>query len=103
MRMNLLWRFLVVLSAAAFQAPSTRAAEETDLQRRTDLPPLRYTNASEKIPNYPAGQKWGTLGDSLNQMQLPLAPAESAPHLVTRPEFTHQLWAAEPDILKPIC
>src|SRR5205807_2071423 len=38
-----------------------------------------------------------------NKMQLPLEPAESMKHLVVPEGFDVQLFAAEPDIAKPIC
>ncbi len=95
--------FAVVGFALALSPLAGAAAGEAPLPRRTDLPALRYTNATARIPNYLPGKKWGTQGEAFNDMQLPLSPAESAPHLVTRPEFVHQLWAAEPDITKPIC
>src|SRR5947207_2116570 len=89
--------------AIATVAISASAAEDAELQRRTDLPPLAYTNAPAKIPNYSAGQKPGAPAIFSTQMQVPLSPADSAQHVVTRPGFTRQLWAAEPDIFKPTC
>jgi putative membrane-bound dehydrogenase-like protein len=79
------------------------ASVEPELKPREGLPPLRYTNAPTAIPNYLAGQRWGTLGQAFNQMQLPLSPEESARHIVVPAGFESRLWAAEPDILKPIC
>lgn len=79
------------------------AGVEPALKPRAGLPPLRYTNAPVAIPNYVPGQRWGTLGEAFNQMQLPLSPGESARHLVVPAGFEAKLWAAEPDIRKPIC
>lgn len=76
---------------------------EIALLARTGLKPLEYTNAPAKIPNYPAGKSWGTLGNAFDQMQLPLSPEESARHIVTLPGSEAKLWAADPDITKPIC
>ena len=100
----------VLLSSAivlAVLAPSypTQAGTpaESNLKARAGLPPLPYTNSPAAIPNYLPGEKWGTQGEALSRMQLPLSPAASHPHLVTVPEIRTELWAAEPDILKPIC
>ena len=79
------------------------AGVKPPMQARTGLAPLLYTNAPAPIPNYPAGKNWGTLGATINRMQLPLAPEESARHLVTVDGFTSKLWAADPEINKPIC
>ena len=76
---------------------------EIALLARTGLKPLEYTNAPAKIPNYPAGKSWGTMGNAFDQMQLPLSPEESAKHIVTLPGFEAKLWAADPEITKPIC
>lgn len=65
------------------------------------LPPFQYQPA--KIPNYLAGQKWGTQGDVDGRMQLPLSPAESQRHLTTPVDFQTSLFASEPQIGKPIC
>ena len=99
MNMPCLWSAIV--ATLALLVPTVRAVE-AGMQRRADLPPLQYTNAPATLPNSPAGQK-GAPGEPFSQMQLPLTPADSAAHLVTQPEFTHQLWAAEPDITKPLC
>jgi len=79
------------------------ASAEPPLTAKKGLPPLQYTNAPFKIPNYVAGASWGTMGQALNEWQVPLAPAESAQHIVVPPGFTVKPWAAEPDIFKPIC
>jgi putative membrane-bound dehydrogenase-like protein len=66
------------------------------------LPPFRYTN-SLALPNYLAGARWGTQGDPLRTMQEPLSPEESMKHLVLLPGFQAKLFAAEPQVTKPIC
>ena len=66
------------------------------------LPPFRYTN-SPALPNYLAGARWGTQGDPIRTMQEPLSPEESMKHLVLLPGFEAKLFAAEPDVAKPIC
>ncbi len=64
--------------------------------------PFTYVEAPDKLPNYLAGEKWGTQGQAITQMQAPLSPEESAKRLVVQPGFTTSLFAAEPDITKPI-
>jgi putative membrane-bound dehydrogenase-like protein len=66
-----------------------------------DLKPFRYTEAN--VPYYPAGRPWGTVGEPFRTMQLPLEPAESLRHMVAPAGFEVRLFAAEPDIQKPIC
>jgi uncharacterized protein len=65
-----------------------------------DLKPFSYTAAV--LPNYLPGKGWGTLGEPINQMQLPLEPAESQRHIQVPHGFRAQLFAAEPEITKPI-
>ncbi len=55
------------------------------------------------LPNYVAGARWGTQTDPIRTMQKPLSPAESALHLVLPSGFEAKLFAAEPEITKPIC
>ena len=64
------------------------------------LKPFEFIE-SEPLPNYISGPQWGAQGELIRTMQKPLAPDESAKHLVTPPGFTPQLFAAEPDIFKP--
>jgi uncharacterized protein len=66
------------------------------------LPPFRYTN-SLALPNYLSGARWGTQGDPIRTMQEPLSPEESMKHLVLLPGFQAKLFAAEPQVTKPIC
>lgn len=68
---------------------------------RTDVKPFEFTKAN--VPFYPPGKNWGTTEDGLFNMQLPLPPEESIKHIVTPVGFEPQLFAAEPDIVKPIC
>jgi putative membrane-bound dehydrogenase-like protein len=76
---------------------------EADLVAKKGLPTLAYTNAPFPIPNYPAGERWGVVGEPINKMQLPVTPDESAKRIVLRPGFEAKLWAREPQIFKPIC
>ncbi len=68
---------------------------------RTDVEPFEYAEAN--IPFYPPSRQWGKMGDPIKKMQRPLGPAESLKHLVTPVGFEPQLFAAEPQIGKPIC
>ncbi len=69
----------------------------------TGLPPFSYTESSVDIPNYLPGQRWGTQGAAIRTMQKPLSPEESQRHLVVPPGFEPRLYAAEPEIYKPLC
>lgn len=80
----------------------TSEPSPTRLTPHAGLPPFRYTN-SPALPNYLAGARWGTQGDPLRTMQEPLSPEESMKHLVLLPGFQATLFAAEPQITKPIC
>src|SRR5262249_27502190 len=62
--------------------------------------PFEYVEAN--VPNYLAGKKWGTTGEPIHRMQQPLTPAESMRHLHVPEGFEVQLYAAEPDIARPI-
>jgi putative membrane-bound dehydrogenase-like protein len=66
---------------------------------RKETKPFSYVDA--KIAFYPPGEK-SRGGGNWNQMQLPLAPADSIQHVSVPQGFTVELFAAEPDIGKPI-
>ena len=57
--------------------------------------PFEYQPA--EVPNYVPGSQ-----GRLSVMQRPLSPAESLRRLIVPPEFRVELFAAEPDIRKPI-
>jgi putative membrane-bound dehydrogenase-like protein len=65
------------------------------------LKPFSYQEA--KLPRYVPGAKWGTQGEPITEMQKPVSPAESLPHMAVPKGFHVELFAAEPDIIKPIC
>jgi putative membrane-bound dehydrogenase-like protein len=67
------------------------------------LPPFSYEEAPDEIPNYLPGEKWGTQGEALHKMQRPLPASESIKHLVVPAGFEPRLFAAEPEIFKPLC
>jgi putative membrane-bound dehydrogenase-like protein len=67
-----------------------------------DLPAFRYTDA--RVPFYPAGRSWGTIGEPITKMQLPLSHEESMKHAVHPVGFELQLFASEKELGgKPIC
>lgn len=67
---------------------------------RKDVEPFRYVPA--KVAFYPPGGARNG-GGNWNQMQLPLAPGESQKHLRVPQGFKAELFAAEPEIGKPLC
>src|SRR5262245_40202085 len=92
-------RMLVPIAALLLViAPGATRAQE----RREPTPPkpLEYVDAN--IPYYPPGRTWGTLGEPIRKLQLPLDPAESMKHMRVPPGFDVELFASEPDIVKPI-
>ncbi|WP_406695552.1 PVC-type heme-binding CxxCH protein [Singulisphaera sp. Ch08] len=68
--------------------------------KHQNVKPFAYDEA--KIAFYPPG---GTRqGDGLwNKMQRPVDPAESQKHIIVPEGFTAELFAAEPQIDKPLC
>jgi hypothetical protein len=67
---------------------------------RSDVAPFKYVEAN--VPFYPAGERWGTIGEPFRRMQSPLSADESARHFSTPRDFEVRLFAAEPDIGKPL-
>ncbi len=67
-----------------------------------DLPATEFADAGEGLPNYVAGQKWGTEGDRLKRIPKPLAPADSMRHVHMPEGFDVELFVAEPDLVKPL-
>ncbi len=61
-----------------------------------------YTNAPDAMPNYLAGEKWGTQGGALTRMQMPLSPEASLLRLALPEGFTASLVASEPEVAKPV-
>lgn len=93
---------LVVGTACAGTAPFSASRDITDLKPHTGLPPFEYMEAAGGLPNYQPGGDRARPG-RITQMPKPLSPEESAKHLVTLPGFEAKLFAAEPQINKPIC
>ncbi len=88
--------------AGGFADPNYFAIPEMT-PKRSDVKPFEYVDAPGKIPHYPAGKKWGVLGQSLTKMQRPLPAEESVKHFSTPVGFKVELFAADPDIKKPVC
>lgn len=101
----LAYRFAIAL-AATFALSADELVPATPhvrpLNAKPGARPFSYMEAPDKLPNYLAGEKWGTQGQAITQMQAPMSPEESAKRLVVQPGFTTSLFAAEPDITKPI-
>ncbi|HLX60460.1 MAG TPA: PVC-type heme-binding CxxCH protein [Planctomycetota bacterium] len=88
---------------AAGQGGSGGATVFPDLKPREGLKAPPTKEAEGPIPLYRGGAAFGAAGKTMNTMQAPLSPEESQPHLVVPPGFEVQLYASEPDIVKPIC
>ncbi|MBI3461707.1 MAG: c-type cytochrome [Planctomycetes bacterium] len=97
---------LVAAIALYGQAILAQQAQDSEVDRprmtapRTDLQPFEYVDA--KIAYYPPGGDRRGGGD-WNKMQVPLSPEESLKHYVMPEGFRLELFAAEPQIGKPIC
>jgi uncharacterized protein len=89
-------------TAAAAENNSNAAAQTTRPFPVPEMTPpsidetvFSYTEVGAKIPNYTAGQRWGTQGDPITTMQNPL-PAETSIKAYSVPEnFRLSLWAKE--------
>jgi putative membrane-bound dehydrogenase-like protein len=81
-------------------AAGTRWAAGQTAGPDKDVKPFEYVEA--KVPIYEPGKKWGTQGEPQNRMQKPLDPAESMKHMHLPEGFQIELFAAEPDVVKPI-
>ncbi|MBX9792207.1 MAG: ThuA domain-containing protein [Pirellulales bacterium] len=69
---------------------------------KDDAPPIDYEAISDGLPNYLSGEKWGTEGERLLRKAKPLAPADSQRHIHLPEGLRAELFAAEPDVVKPI-
>lgn len=63
---------------------------------------VAFEDAGADIPNYVPGKQWGAQGEPIRRMQKPLSPEESMTHLSVPGGFRVELFASEPDIVKPI-
>lgn len=68
-----------------------------------DAAKFEYAEVGPKIPNYTPSTRWGTLGDPITKMQLPLPPEKSMQHYSVPQGFRLELFVSEPDLKgKPI-
>lgn len=67
-----------------------------------DFSPPALTYGEGLLPNYPAGEPWGTTAEPITDVQEPLSPEESREHIMLDPAFSVELFASEPDIVNPI-
>ena len=74
----------------------------TQLEPKQDLPPFEYMAAPAPLPNYTPNARWGTQGEPITTMQIPLSPEASMEHMVTFRDFDISLFAAEPQVVKPL-
>jgi uncharacterized protein len=54
------------------------------------------------LPYYPPGERWGTTGDPITEVQNPLSPEESWQLIVAHPDFRVELFATEEQVINPI-
>jgi len=89
---------------AGFQKLLEQAVRWTagDWALDADFSPPELTYGEGKLPYYPEGEPWGTVGDPITEVQNPLPPEQSKHHIVTDPSFTVELFAADPEIINPI-
>lgn len=78
------------------------AAGDWALAPQPALAAVPVVEAAGDIPVYVAGGKWGDEGQRQRTMPVPLPPAESMKHMVLPPGFSAKLFAADPDIMKPV-
>jgi hypothetical protein len=71
--------------------------------QRTDVLPLPVRRRTGDAVLSARGRASGSDGTGVWPMQLPLDPEESLKHIVTPVGFSIELFAAEPDIVKPVC
>jgi uncharacterized protein len=70
---------------------------------RSGLPAFSYEESQVDVPNYLPARQWGTQGEPIRKVQKPIPAAESIRHLVVPAGFEPRLFAAEPEIYKPLC
>jgi putative membrane-bound dehydrogenase-like protein len=80
--------------------PTSVAAIVPDA-KKSGLKPFEYQDA--KVPFYPESKVWGKTAEPLGKMQKPLDAAESIKHMVVPKGMKAELFAADPDIFRPIC
>lgn len=68
----------------------------------TELDTPSFTFGEGKLPYYPPGEPWGTVGDPITKIQNPLSAEESQKHILVDPDFEVQLFASEDQVINPI-
>lgn len=88
----------------ACQDDPSKAGPYRDAPEMTPFDPTArpFEQMAGRLPNYPAGERWGTNGEPINTMQKPLDPGESMKHMTTPVGFRPELFVAEPEIGKPL-
>ena len=67
-----------------------------------DAPPLDYDSSGVGLPNYTPGQQWGAEGARITKVQKPQSAADEQKHFHLPEGFHAELFASEPDVIKPI-
>ncbi|HEX4000391.1 MAG TPA: PVC-type heme-binding CxxCH protein [Pirellulales bacterium] len=71
-------------------------------QATDNSPPLEYEQTAVGLPNYRPNKGSGNEGERISEVQKPLNPADSIAHMHLPEGFHVELFAAEPEIVKPI-
>ncbi len=67
---------------------------------RKDAKPFEYVDTV--IPFYPPSKQWGAMAEPVKKLQKPLPAEESIKHFITPVGFAVELYAADPEIGKPL-
>ena len=67
---------------------------------RKDVKPFEYVDAV--VPFYPPSKQWGAMAEPVKKLQKPLPAEESIKHFITPVGFAVELFAADPEIGKPL-
>ncbi len=67
---------------------------------RKDVKPFEYVDSV--IPFYPPSKQWGAMAEPVKKLQKPLSGEESLKHFITPVGFAVELYAADPEIGKPL-
>lgn len=70
------------------------------LEAEFEFPEITYGEGL--LPYYPPGERWGTTGDPITEVQNPLTPEESWQLIVAPPDFRVELFASEEQVINPI-
>lgn len=77
------------------------AAGDPEPARPPPVTPFTQVTADSPIPDYRPGRPWGE-SEQVHTMQAPLDPAASLRRVALEPGLRLELFAAEPDLQKPI-